>query len=93
MHAEIFLIGVQVLDFTAAGILLYTSSASSQASNERLDSPPSIHGGGYGAFRDWTLHPVSVVVLVNERQGMIPFQSQLNTGSAAFSCRVIKPRE
>ena len=41
MHVQNSLNGLQVLDSTAARIASYTSGASSQVGNERLDSTPS----------------------------------------------------
>ena len=41
IHEKNSLIQLQALDVTAAGIASYTSGASSQASNQRLDCTPS----------------------------------------------------
>ena len=53
MHEQNCLNRLQALDFTAAGIASYTSGASFQARNPRLDSTP-IYGHltmGYAGFR------------------------------------------
>ena len=42
MHEDKFLNWLQALDFAEAGIATYTSAASSQAGNLRLDSTPSL---------------------------------------------------